>query len=108
MPSLSPVSYREDPIPRSWTKKKSYRGAVVARSPFARGGLALQPIEHHGLENLLKVPPRLWTKDERKFVKGVLHSLRRAVCGKVGYGEVASAAYGLPGGAPLGLDEMEI
>ncbi|CDO77843.1 hypothetical protein BN946_scf184267.g1 [Trametes cinnabarina] len=60
-----------------------------------RPDLALPPVERNGLNSVLDVPARLWTKHERRFLRTVTHSLRRAAGGRIGYGEPASANDGM-------------
>ena len=50
-------------------------------------GLALRTVERAALENLLPVRPSLWSRNERRYLKSVLRSLRRAVSEGLGYGE---------------------
>ncbi|EJF55498.1 hypothetical protein DICSQDRAFT_130582 [Dichomitus squalens LYAD-421 SS1] len=94
-------SYFESPILRP--RKKRARASV--KDTFDHPKLALQVAERIGLENILLVPARLWTKDERRFMRLVIKSIRRALSGKVGYGEVVPM-YG-PGAVVGGGSDTE-
>ncbi|KAI9066204.1 hypothetical protein FKP32DRAFT_1601910 [Trametes sanguinea] len=101
----SVVSYdlrpRPRPLPRRYqvisppgTIKKPRRYAPRRRrekDALDRPDLALQALERRSLNSLLDVPARLWTKHERRFLKTVTRSLRRATEGGIGYGEPAKS-----------------
>ncbi|KAL1946285.1 hypothetical protein VTO73DRAFT_15412 [Trametes versicolor] len=75
--------YRESPPPRGPTKRARHR----ARVGLDRPQLALQGDERSGLDQLLGVPARLWSRRERRFLRAILRSLKRAVHGGIGHGE---------------------
>ncbi|EJF65189.1 hypothetical protein DICSQDRAFT_124454 [Dichomitus squalens LYAD-421 SS1] len=83
--------------------KKHARASV--KDTFDHPKLALQVAEHVGLENILLVPARLWTKDERRFMRLVIKLICHALSGKVGYGEVVPM-YG-PGAVVGGGSDTE-
>ena len=90
-PSMWTIAYLLTPpliypvlVPRN--RKRRVRPSI--KDTFDHPKLALQVTERTGLENILLVPARLWTKQERRFMRLVVKSLRRALTGKVGYGEV--------------------
>ncbi|KAH9885472.1 hypothetical protein C8Q73DRAFT_840311 [Cubamyces lactineus] len=75
--------YLESPPPREPIKKPRRRGAGRARPQ-----LALQAAERARLVSLLDVPARLWTRSERRFLRTSMRSMRRAIQGGIGHGEV--------------------
>ncbi|KAI0348929.1 hypothetical protein OH77DRAFT_1526044 [Trametes cingulata] len=77
--------YLESPPPRVPARKARRKASVIR----ARPQLALPPVDRVGLDGLLEVPARSWTRSERRFLKAVVRLLQRAVRGGVGHGEAA-------------------
>ncbi|TBU51305.1 hypothetical protein BD310DRAFT_982715 [Dichomitus squalens] len=94
-------SYFESSILRP--RKK--RAHTSVKDTFDHPKLVLQVAERIGLKNILLVPAHLWTKDERRFMRLVIKSIRRALSGKVEYGEVVPM-YG-PGAVVGGGSDTE-
>ena len=51
----------------------------------------MQAAERARLISLLDVPARLWTRSERRFLRTSMRSMRRAIQGGIGHGEVLTA-----------------
>lgn len=69
-------------------KRKTPKPSTIIPA-IVESTLALQPLEREELITLLTEPVKRWSPKENRFVRGVLRSLRRAVKGRVGFGEVA-------------------
>ncbi|KAJ2999461.1 hypothetical protein NUW54_g6933 [Trametes sanguinea] len=106
-PSNSPAPYNLRPRPRllprrfrlnnpgTIKKPRKFMNTHLGDGAPKRPDLALPSAERSGLNSVLDVPARLWTKHERRFLRTVTHSLRRAAGGRIGYGEPASANDGM-------------